>query len=309
LHSQERYTQKILNYQQPVLIYNPTAGKFQRSPERILQRTTDALKRAGLQPELLPTKAVGDATLLAQDAISRGADLVLVLGGDGTINEVANGVIPSKVPLGVMPAGTANVLAMELGLGSRLERAIERLGDCVERRISVGRVIGNQASRYFLMMGGVGLDATIVTRVNPLWKARTGKLAYWAAGFQSFFERVGQFEVCVDNHRRESGFVLAARVRNYGGDLEIAGGASLLRDDFEIVTFEGSNPLRYAAYFSALAPRMVQKLPGVYTLNATRVQFSGTAHVQIDGEYAGQTPLGFEIVPEELTLLMPVSYR
>ncbi len=88
--------------------------------------------------ELTPTEAAGHATELARDAVAAGADLILVLGGDGTINEVANGMIPSHVPLGVLPGGTANVLANELGLGNSLERAIERLGRCVERRIAVG---------------------------------------------------------------------------------------------------------------------------------------------------------------------------
>ena len=210
--------------------------------------------------------------------MAAGADLILVLGGDGTINEVANGVIPSQVPLGVVPGGTANVLANELGLGNSLERAIERLGRCVERRIAVGALChGTGESRYFLMMCGVGLDATIVTKVNPELKARAGKLAYWVAG-------LGQ--VLLPNRRRVSGrgrrreqrqcgFGLASRVRNYGGDMEIASGASLLSDDFEVVLFDGSNPMRYAAYMTAVALHQVKSMPGVKTLRARRVSVYG----------------------------------
>ncbi len=121
------YTWGIAPYQQPVLIYNPAAGKLRRNPERILQRTIEALRRASLNPRLAPTSAPGDATGIARDSVAQGADLVLALGGDGTVNEVLNGMVHSNATLGILPAGTANVLAMELGLGSHLDRAIERL--------------------------------------------------------------------------------------------------------------------------------------------------------------------------------------
>jgi diacylglycerol kinase (ATP) len=242
--------------------------------------------------------------------VAAGADLVLVLGGDGTINEIANGMIPARVPLGVLPGGTANVLANELGLGNSLERAIERLGQCVERRIAAGtlcRISGE--ARSFLLMCGAGLDATIVTKVNPELKARTGKLSYWVAGFGEFFHTVGQFQVRVNGTQQQCGFVLASRVRNYGGDMEIASAASLLSDDFEVVLFEGSNPLRYAAYMTAVTLRQVKSMPGVRTLRAHRVEFTGDAHLQIDGEYGGRLPATLEMRPDALTLLVPAAYR
>jgi YegS/Rv2252/BmrU family lipid kinase len=258
----------------------------------------------------MPTDAAGHAAELARHAIAGGADLILVLGGDGTINEAANGMIGSRVPLGILPGGTANVLANELGLGNKLERAVERLGQCVQRRIAVGKLCGNDGeARHFLLMGGAGLDATIVTKVNPRLKAASGKFAYWIAGFGQFFKTVGQFEAVVNGERLQCGFVLASRVRNYGGDLEIASGASLLSDDFEIVLFKGSNPLRYAAYMLVVALRKVQSLPGVHTRRAKRVEFSGLAHLQIDGEYGGRVPASFEMVPDALTLLLPAAYR
>ncbi len=258
----------------------------------------------------MPTDAAGHAVELSREAIAAGADLILVLGGDGTINEAANGMIGSRVPLGILPGGTANVLANELGLGNRLERAIARLGQCVERRISVGKLCGKTGeARYFLLMGGAGLDATVVTKVNPRLKAASGKLAYWIAGFSQFFTSLEQFQATVNGEQRQCGFVLASRVRNYGGDLEIASGASLLSNDFEVVLFKGSNPVRYAMYMLAVALRQVKSMPGVRTLRSQRVEFSGTAHLQIDGEYGGRLPASFEMVPDALTLLLPSAYR
>jgi diacylglycerol kinase family enzyme len=119
VHAGFTYNDRIALFRQPVLIYNPAAGALRRNPDRILQRTIAALAHGDIAPQPLPTSAPGHADVLAREAVRQGADLVLVLGGDGTVNEVVQGLIGSNVPLGVLPGGTANVLAMELGLGSR----------------------------------------------------------------------------------------------------------------------------------------------------------------------------------------------
>ena len=158
-------------------------------------------------------------------------------------------------------------------------------------------------------MGGAGLDAKIVYDINPGLKARAGKLAYWLAGFGHVTERVDNFEARINGDVYRCGFALASRVRNYGGDLEIASGASLLRDDFEIVMFEGSNPLRYVWYMMGVGLKQVQSMRGVHTVRAGQIEICGDAHVQIDGEYAGRMPARFEIVPDALTILAPSVYR
>lgn len=239
----------------------------------------------------------------------QGADLVLVLGGDGTVNEVVQGLVHSSVPLGVLPGGTANVLAMELGLGSRTETAARRLAGFEPRPVALGRITGSFGSRYFLLMAGAGLDANIVYEVSAGLKNAAGKLAYWAAGFSRFFKRVDQLDVCVDDRVHRCGFALVSRVRNYGGDLEIATGASLHDDHFEVVLFEGSNPLRYAWYMLNVAARRVQRVRGVRVLQAHRVEILTETPVQIDGEYLGRQPVSIEIVPGALHLLLPVTRR
>lgn len=262
-----------------------------------------------LQPRLLPTAEAGHAPELSAQAIRDGADLILVLGGDGTINEALNGMVGVGVPLGILPGGTANVLAMELGLGSRLERAIDRLVQSPARRVSLGKLtLSNGASRHFLMMAGAGLDAQIVLDLNSGLKAKTGKFAYWTAGFSQIVKPVGQLKVCANGAEYGCGFALASRVRNYGGDLELARGASLLSDEFETVMFEGSHPLRYMFYMATVALKQVQKMPGVHTLRTTRLELAGDAPIQIDGEFAGRAPAALEIVPSSLSLLIPESY-
>ncbi|MGH9559437.1 MAG: diacylglycerol/lipid kinase family protein, partial [Bryobacteraceae bacterium] len=285
------------------------SGKLRRNPERMLQRSKEALARASIFPRFIPTAGPGDATDLARTAVSEGADLILALGGDGTINETANGMLHSEAALGILPGGTANVLAMELRLGSRLERAIERLVKCAPRRVAAGRMSSESGSRHFLAMAGAGLDAGIVHDLNPRLKARAGKAAYWVCGMSKIARRVGQLEAIVNGTVYRCGFALISRVRNYGGDLEIARGASLLRDEFEIVLFEGSNPLRYLCYMLAAGLRRVQSMPGVRTVRGTSIEISGDVHLQLDGEYAGRPPARLEIVPDAVTLLMPESYR
>lgn len=263
-----------------------------------------------MTPRVLATDAAGHATELAREAVEQGADLVLVLGGDGTINEAANGLAYSGVPLGVLPAGTANVLAMELGLGSHLAPAIERLSKCQTHRIAMGRLtVASAPPRYFLCMAGAGLDAKVVSQIDPWLKDRVGKLAYWAAGLAQVTSRLDQLDIRVLNQTYRCGFLLLSRVRNYGGDLEIASGASLHRADFELVFFEGSNPLRYAGYMLGVLARKVQKMSGVRTMAAQCVEILSPTHLQIDGEYAGHQTARLEIAPEALTLLMPAVYK
>jgi diacylglycerol kinase (ATP) len=262
-----------------------------------------------VNPRVVATDAAGHATLLARQAAEQGADLVLALGGDGTINEVANGLAYSEVALGVLPAGTANVLAMELGLGSNLDRATERLARSSPRRIALGRLTSaDGASRYFLCMAGAGLDAKIVHQTNSALKDRAGKLAYWAAGLAQFPHRLELLDVRVQDQTYRCGFFLASRVRNYGGDMEIARSASLRRADFEIVLFEGSNPLRYARYMLGVFLGMAQKMSGVRTIAAQCAEILSATHLQIDGEYAGSQTARLEIATDALTLLMPPEY-
>lgn len=225
----------------------------------------------------------------------------------------------SSAVLGVLPGGTANVFAMETGFGSRLTRAAHRLVECVEQRIALGRFSNTQGDRYFLLMAGVGFDASVVLDVNPELKARTGKLAYWLAGLGKTFARVDQFEARVNglnrngshkaDTRRRSGFTLVSRVRNYGGDLEIANRASLLRDDFHVVMLEGSHAIRYASYLLGVGAHCLRLLPGVTDLHTDSVECSADVPVQLDGEYAGRTPGRFGIEKDALSLLLPATYR
>lgn len=299
----------IAIYKNTILIYNPIAGALKRGDQK-LRRAVQVLAGQGFEVQLRPTTGPFTATPIAREAVQDGADLIIAAGGDGTINEIANGMVGSAVPLGILPAGTANVLANELRLSSKMEAAAAALPASTPRRISVGRLNAEGRSRYFLMMAGVGFDAQIVYNLNLDLKRALGKIAYWIAGFRMAAASVAQFETRWNDTSMQGGFALAARVRNYGGDLEIARGACLLGHDFELVVFEGDRAITYVKYLAGVLTRSAHRLRGV-TITRTRCAgFYSTpadscVYVQVDGEYAGRLPAQVEIVENALTLLMP----
>jgi diacylglycerol kinase family enzyme len=152
----------------------------------------------------------------------------------------------------------------------------------------------------------------VVYRVNAALKARTGKFAYWVAGWSLLGKRLAEFDVEIAGERRRCSFALASKVRNYGGDFEIAREVTLLQDEFEVVLFEGSAAARYVKYFAGMAFNRLEGMSGVTVLRADRVTISaadqGRAYVQIDGEIGGRLPAEIRIVPDALTLLAPEGY-
>jgi YegS/Rv2252/BmrU family lipid kinase len=304
----------ITIHRNTVLIYNPRAGKFQRGGRRLLDAAMRILENHGHAVTVAPTTGPGTAGAIAREHIARGAGLIVVAGGDGTINETVEGMLHSRVPLAILPAGTANVLAMEMKLGSRLERVAARLEECRPQRISVGRLTcdGGRVERHFLLMAGIGLDAHIVCHVNTAIKARVGKLAYWVAGWSLLGQRLAQFGVELNGQRRECSFALITKVRNYGGDFEIARSVTLLDEEFEAVLLEGRSTVRYVKYFAGMALNRLAGMQGVTVLRTDRVTFTGAddarTYVQIDGEFAGHLPAEVHIVPDALTLLTPPEY-
>lgn len=280
-----------------------------------MRRAIERLDARGLTVDSIATTGPGHAGEIARREVDRGADQILVAGGDGTINEVVNGMAFSDVPLGVLPAGTANVLACELGIGRSMERAADALAESVPARVALGLISnGENARRYFLLMAGAGLDADIVFNLNTRMKESFGKVAYWVGGFSKLGRRIPEFTVKANGREFRASFALLSRVRNYGGDLEIAPTISLLDDEFEMVLFEGESSLGFLKYMLSVVVHQQQSMTGITILRTRQAALSGAAsgdaiHLQVDGEYAGVAPARVEIVPNALTLLVPPGFR
>jgi diacylglycerol kinase family enzyme len=261
----------------------------------------------------IPTTGPSTAQGIARRCIEDGADLIVVAGGDGTVNEALNGILHSEVPLAVLPAGTANVLAAEIGIGTRMMRAAAQLHSWAPHRLAVGRIQNLHQERHFLLMAGAGLDAMIVYSVDAAMKRSFGKVAYWIAGLSQLGKALPEFEVRMNGHEIRCSFALASRVRNYGGDLTIARNASLFNDDFEVVLFKGAHSLPYVKYMLGVITGRLSGMSGVLIDRSKTLELecaSGPGvYLQVDGEYAGRLPARLEIVPRAVSLLLPADFH
>jgi len=294
------------------VIYNPIARGLSRR-QHLLELSTAALARQDIETRLVPTTAPGSASAQAREQIESGCDLIIAAGGDGTINEVANGMLHSGIPLAILPGGTANVLAREIRLPIHMEHAASFIRQLKPHRIAAGSLRFDGAKpRGFLCMAGAGLDAEIISRLNLDLKAVAGKLAYYICGFAQVLRTLPEFEVIVDGQRHKASFALISRVRNYGGDLEIARGASLFRNDFEVVLFRGTKAMSYLPYLVGVTLGQAARMSGCTVLYGQTVRCQRSSgepvHVQVDGELAGKLPMTAEIIPDALTLLVPPRY-
>ena len=296
-----------------VIIFNPLAGRDRRRRAQQLDPARQVLARAGIDAELETTTGAGTATALARRAVEQGRQLVIVCGGDGTVNEAVNGLAGSQVPLAVLPAGTANVLAKELGIPWSIPRAAELIPGGTLRRVALGLATPLQASgarRYFLCVGGAGPDGVMVYSLNPALKLRTGILAYWLEGLRQLVSyRFPRFRVTAAGREVESTLVVVGRAKHYGGPFRITIEADLFEDQFELGVLTTRSRWRYLSYLPALWLGRLRQMEGVHFWKATSVRCEplgeGPVYAQVDGEPAGRLPTEFSIVPDALTLVVP----
>ena len=147
----------------------------------------------------------------------------------------------------------------------------------------------------------------------PAFKRRFGKVAYWIGGFSWLGKTLAPFRASFDGRTVEATFALASRVKNYGGDLEIARHADLLDDRFAVVLFKGPGTLPYLKYFTGVLLNRLEGMSGVTIAHTQSLEFrpvgTGEVDVQLDGELIGVAPVRLEIQPRSLTLLLPPRFR
>jgi len=271
------------------------------------------LQDAGSHVGLIATEGPQTAGAIARRAVDAGCDLIVAAGGDGTINEAINGIAGSNVPFGILPAGTANVLANEIGFSNRPDHAAKQLLDATPVRIALGVLERpDLPRRHFVLMAGVGLDARIVYELDSDLKGKLGKLAYWHGGLRQLGRPVPRFHISVNGSQYCASFALITRVRNYGGDFEIARRIRLTDNDFEIVVFQNHQWQDYLRFFGAIMTNRLHSTNGVAITRATRVEVDAPEdqriYIQTDGEALGVLPATISTIPDALTLLMPKSY-
>lgn len=302
----------VIPTQRPVyVVYNPQAGKYLRHPELFI-RALDALRHEWPEVNPVPTEGPQTAGRIVSECIEHGAGLIVAAGGDGTLNEAVAGAAGTDVPFGILPFGTANVLSNELGMGNNPVRVAQLLKHCTPMPVSLGRMVAEDQSRLFLCMAGAGLDARIVRIVRPSIKSALGKYAYWLYAFEQVGRRLHQFRVRVNGREYVTSYALISRVRNYGGDIEIARHANLLEDHFSIVLFEGLSSSRYLKYFAGVLFNALDNMSGVHVLESTSVEVEAIEGCkldrQLDGEHVGFGAARYEIVEGAVRLMVPPPY-
>ncbi len=272
-----------------IVIYNPTAGRRRIAS---LWRVMDVLIGSGLRPQIAETQASGHATALARDAVASGERLVVAAGGDGTIAEVAAGLIGTGASLGIIPLGTANVLAQELALPHDARALAATLAFGRTRPLWPGLAESGGGSRLFVQMLGVGLDAQVVHRVNGRLKRAIGRQAYVLQTLREFARYdYRPIPIVIDGAPTEAASVVVSKGRLYGGPYTIAPDARDTEPGFSVALFR-HNGLRAAlGYGAALALDRLPRATSLEVVRASRVEIGGGYPAQADGDPAGLAPL------------------
>jgi YegS/Rv2252/BmrU family lipid kinase len=286
-----------------LVIFNPVAGP---SRSRRFQLTLARLRRRGCRITVKETLRRGDAEEIARTADLQDIDIVVAAGGDGTINEVINGLIDRDHPLALIPLGTANVLAAEIGLSTRPDDVADTIARGTPTPVCLGRVNG----RWFSMMAGIGFDAHVVEAVSPALKRLIGKGAYV---FESLIEiirfRPVLFEADIDGERYRAATMIMANGHYYAGRYVAAPDAKLCDPHLHACLLTRASRWQCIRYSLALMTGRLHKLPDVQIIPAKRIELLAPAGepVQCDGDILGALPISISIAENPLEIVFPAK--
>lgn len=315
-----------LPFRRAALIENPASGMASPRRKAAIRSAIQTLRDAGVEVEHLLIDGPGSGAVLAARAVRDGCDAVLVCGGDGTIHQVLQPLVGTSVALGVLPMGTANALAADLGIPRSPKAALRTLLASRPVPVPVGRIeyldeAGQPGWHYFTVAAGVGADALLMARMDPVLKRRLGYLLYMVEAFRiwmghsfplfrmSFTTSDGQLRVI------EASQLLAVRIRSFGGALgQLAPGATLHAQSLCLVAFRTRNRLHYLRFLLAVLAKRHTFSNEVELIQAAAVDCKPittdeSVFVEADGDLLGSLPARIEIAAQTLTLLIPPHAR
>jgi diacylglycerol kinase (ATP) len=292
-----------------LIVFNPYAGQAAQLRTAI-DRAAQIWTAAQWQVTIAPTESAGDATRIAREAAASGYDLVIAAGGDGTVNEIINGLVGTETAFAPLPAGTVNVWAREMGLPMDIEQAARILLTADRRQIDLGRATGKGCDRHFLLMASVGFDAAVTQELCPTDKKRLGALAYLKQAAQMAWAYRGSKIYLRIDGQRIRGPILMTVIGNsqlYGGVVKFT--AHALIDDglLDACVIQGRSMLGAPFRLFSVLVRAYNRDPKVKYFRAKRITFLSkkALSVQLDGDFIGTTPINFEIVPRSIWALVP----
>ncbi len=286
------------------VIYNPVAGPKVVSK---IDRIRVVLTRRGVPHEIVKTVRAGHATRLAQEAVLDKATAVIAVGGDGTVNEVANGLAGSETRLCVVPHGTGNVFAAEAGLPPTAEACVELLFNGKTADIRLARA-GN---RYFVLLASAGFDAEVVERMGHRGKNVLGIGAYVVAGLRHLMRSQPTLWMEFPGKERiEAQAVLVCRGKRYGGNVSMVRDGSLAGDSLRVVALLSKGRGAIVRFALAALRGKAAESPGVLVraTPSVLVRCSIPSAAQVDGDYLGPLPVRFEMTETVLHIVVPRDF-
>ncbi|HEY6348406.1 MAG TPA: diacylglycerol kinase family protein [Candidatus Angelobacter sp.] len=308
-----------------LLIYNPSSGRRREHRVRQVSKALAVISSAGVEAESCATTGKGSAVAQTQEAVAAGFDTVIACGGDGTANEVLNGLMlaGSDAALGVLPFGSGNLLATDLLLPRKAEAAARILLSYRPRALQPGLIRYHHKDgaqqRYFLIAAGVGADAELMYRTGVQAKERYGFYAYFLEMFRmTLRRRFPMFKVewrdqqgC--SHSGQVAMVMGIRAARFPGLLRrVRLGADLVRNDYRVMLFATDKVRHFLNYFASVCSGLNWKVPQVELVSSTWFrctpmdgQEPTSIHSEVDGELLGTLPVEVTIEPRSFRLLMP----
>jgi YegS/Rv2252/BmrU family lipid kinase len=307
------------------LLYNPDSGGSRPQRQAELQPILVLLREGGVEAQLILTDSAAHACEQAQQAVLQGCDTIFACGGDGTIHNLVQVLANTHAALAILPMGTANALAHDIGLPSSLAAAAQASLRGTPRRVALGVIdyldfAGQPGRRYFIIAAGMGVDAHLFYKLHSGTKQRMGMAAYYAKAWNLWFTypmtrfKVEYIETGSEQPQQARVTeLMAIRIRNFGGVLqELAPGASLERDDARIVFCRTASRAAYLAYVTRGLLRRAWKIRGIDLAHSKNISCDYAQqpsqqkiYVEADGELLGTLPAKITVVPDALTIQAP----
>ncbi|NJD56633.1 MAG: diacylglycerol kinase family lipid kinase [Nitrospirae bacterium] len=284
-----------------IIISNPASRAF--SPAK-MDRAEHLLRQHGFRTVVRFTAHRGHATVLARNALREKPYCIIAAGGDGTINEVVNGMARSDIPLGILPLGTTNVLAREISIPLDTDSAASRLVSGTPREISLGRIITPSQDRYFCLMAGVGFDAKTVHDVNGTLKRFSGEAAYIWSGVSNLLSYAPQKISCTVDGKEYTGYsAIIGKARRYGGDYMATPDADICDPSLYLCLLTDKSRSALLRFALGIVRGTHLKDPHVVYVRAREIDVQGHAYIQLDGDLFGETPARIVTEPHALRLI------
>lgn len=278
------------------IIINPAARGAKARLARLQKITRNVVVKT--------TRGPGDAEAQAERAVEQGYKTIVAAGGDGTVNEVVNGIGTAPVRLGILPMGTVNVFALELGIPFGLAAAWKIVRDGHVRNIDLASANGH----FFVQMAGIGFDAQVVKENSHTTKRVLGPLSYLLTATKVSVARAPRLHVFTHGKQvAEGSFVLVGNGRFYGGPFSIFKDADQQDGLLDVCVFRGSDPLSIIRYLRGALFGSVSRFSDVHYFKAKTLEVEANRDVplEVDGEVVGHSPVKFAVKHQKLHVLAP----